>query len=47
MRRERQRANLAISTDNSCFFCAHSHTAPAKARGRTEAQDAELLSVIR
>ncbi|MGO8145537.1 hypothetical protein AB9F42_22065 [Rhizobium leguminosarum] len=36
-----------MSTDNSCFFCAHSHTAPAKARGRTEAQHAELLSVIR
>lgn len=42
----RQRANLAISTDNSCSFCAHSHTAPAKVRGRTEAQHAELLSVI-
>jgi AhpD family alkylhydroperoxidase len=37
---------LAVSIANSCSYCVHSHTAAAKARGMTEAQHAELLSIV-
>jgi AhpD family alkylhydroperoxidase len=37
---------IAVSTANSCGYCAHSHTAAARAKGMTDAQHAELLSVI-
>ncbi|MBM1219951.1 carboxymuconolactone decarboxylase family protein [Ponticoccus sp. SC2-23] len=37
---------IAVSAANACTYCAHSHTASARARGMTEAQYAELLSVI-
>ncbi len=37
---------IAVSTANSCAYCVHSHTAAAKAKGMTEAQHGELLSVI-
>ncbi|WP_317055388.1 carboxymuconolactone decarboxylase family protein [Roseovarius rhodophyticola] len=37
---------IAVSVANSCEYCAHSHTAAAKAKGMTEAQHGELLSVI-
>ncbi|MET3857556.1 carboxymuconolactone decarboxylase family protein [Rhizobium sp. OAE497] len=42
----REMIYIAVSTANSCSYCVHSHTAAAKARGMTEAQHAELLSVI-
>lgn len=37
---------IAVSVANSCEYCAHSHTAAAKAKGMTETQHGELLSVI-
>ncbi|ETW92332.1 MAG: alkylhydroperoxidase, partial [Candidatus Entotheonella factor] len=37
---------IAISAANSCDYCIHSHTASARAKGMSEAQYAELLSVI-
>lgn len=37
---------IAVSVANSCEYCAHSHTAAAKAKGMTEAQHGELLSII-
>ncbi len=37
---------IAVSAANSCDYCIHSHTASARAKGMTEAQYAELLSVI-
>jgi AhpD family alkylhydroperoxidase len=37
---------IAVSTANSCTYCVHSHTASAKAKGMTNGQHAELLSVI-
>jgi AhpD family alkylhydroperoxidase len=37
---------IAVSTANSCSYCAHSHTASARAKGMTDAQYNELLRVI-
>lgn len=37
---------LAVSAANGCSYCVHSHTAAAKAKGMTEAQHGELLSVV-
>ena len=37
---------IAVSVANSCAFCIHSHTAAARAKGMTDAQYAELLSLI-
>ena len=37
---------IAVSTANACAYCVHSHTAGARAKGMTDAQHAELLSVI-
>jgi AhpD family alkylhydroperoxidase len=37
---------LAVSTANGCSYCVHSHTAAARAKGMTEAQHGELLSVV-
>ncbi|MEM7270067.1 MAG: carboxymuconolactone decarboxylase family protein [Pseudomonadota bacterium] len=37
---------LAVSIANSCEYCAHSHTAGARAKGMTEAQYAEFLEVV-
>lgn len=37
---------IAVSTANACSYCAHSHTAAARAKGMTDAQYGELLSVI-
>lgn len=37
---------LAVSAANGCSYCVHSHTAAAKAKGMTEAQHSELLSVV-
>jgi len=37
---------IAVSAANGCEYCAHSHTASARARGMTEEQYGELLSVI-
>ena len=37
---------IAVSVANSCEYCAHSHTAAARAKGMSDAQHGELLAVI-
>ncbi|SNB82109.1 MULTISPECIES: carboxymuconolactone decarboxylase family protein [unclassified Agrobacterium] len=37
---------IAVSVTNGCSYCAHSHTAAAKAKGMTGEQHADLLRVI-
>lgn len=37
---------IAVSVTNGCGYCAHSHTAAAKAKGMSDAQHADLLRVI-
>lgn len=42
----REMIYIAVSTANGCEYCVHSHTAMARAKGMTEAQHAELVSII-
>ena len=42
----REMIYIAVSTANGCSYCVHSHTAAARARGMTDAQQAELTAVI-
>ena len=37
---------IAVSVANACSYCVHSHTAAARAKGMTDAQHAELLSIV-
>lgn len=37
---------IAVSVSNGCSYCVHSHTAAAKAKGMTDGQYAELLSIV-
>ena len=37
---------IAVSVTNGCSYCAHSHTAAARARGMTPAMHGELMAVI-
>ncbi len=37
---------VAVSAANGCGYCAHSHTAAARAKGMTEEMYGELLAVI-
>ncbi|OJU04001.1 MAG: alkylhydroperoxidase [Rhizobium sp. 63-7] len=37
---------IAVSVANGCSYCIHSHTAAAKAKGMTDAQHGELLSIV-
>jgi AhpD family alkylhydroperoxidase len=37
---------IAVSVTNGCGYCAHSHTAAAKAKGMAADQHADLLRVI-
>jgi AhpD family alkylhydroperoxidase len=37
---------IAVSIANSCSYCVHSHTAAARAKGMSDAQHAELLSIV-
>ena len=37
---------IAVSTANGCSYCIHSHTAAARAKGMTDAQHGELISII-
>lgn len=37
---------IAVSAANACTYCAHSHTASARARRMTDGQYGELLAVI-
>lgn len=36
----------AVSIANACPYCVHSHTAAARAKGMTDAQYAEFLSIV-
>ncbi|MEM9062805.1 MAG: carboxymuconolactone decarboxylase family protein [Pseudomonadota bacterium] len=42
----REMIYIAVSTANGCEYCVHSHTAMARAKGMTDAQHAELVSII-
>jgi len=42
----REMIYIAVSAANGCAYCAHSHTASARAKGMTEAQYGDLLSVV-
>ena len=42
----REMIYIAVSTANACDYCVHSHTAAARAKGMTDAQHAELLSIV-
>ena len=37
---------IAVSIANACSYCIHSHTAAARAKGMTDGQHAELLSIV-
>ena len=37
---------IAVSTANGCSYCIHSHTAAARAKGMSDDQHAELISII-
>lgn len=37
---------IAVSITNACSYCVHSHTAAARAKGMTDAQHAELLTIV-
>lgn len=37
---------IAVSVANACEYCAHSHTAAARAKGMTDDQHGELMAVI-
>ncbi|TIS61987.1 MAG: carboxymuconolactone decarboxylase family protein [Mesorhizobium sp.] len=37
---------IAVSTANGCSYCIHSHTAAARAKGMTDAQHSELVSIV-
>jgi AhpD family alkylhydroperoxidase len=37
---------IAVSVTNGCSYCAHSHTAAARARGMTPEMHGELMAVI-
>lgn len=42
----REMIYIAVSTANACQYCIQSHTAAARARGMTDAQHGELLTII-
>ena len=42
----REMIYVAVSVANGCSYCVHSHTAAARAKGMTDAQYAELMSII-
>ena len=37
---------IAVSMANSCSYCVHSHTAAARAKGLSDSQYAEFLTVV-
>jgi len=37
---------IAVSTINGCDYCIHSHTSAARAKGMSDEQHAELLSIV-
>ena len=37
---------ITASIINGCSYCVHSHTAAARSKGMTDAQHAELISIV-
>ena len=37
---------IAVSIANNCAYCVHSHTAAARAKGMTDSQYAELITIV-
>ncbi len=37
---------LAVSIANSCAYCVHSHTAAARAKGMTDKQYGEIMTIV-
>ncbi len=37
---------IAVSIANNCAYCIHSHTAAARAKGMTDGQYAELITIV-
>ena len=37
---------VAVSATNACSYCAHSHTAAARAKGMTDEHYAELIAIV-
>ena len=42
----REMIYVAVSIANGCEYCVHSHTAFARAKGMTEEEHAELVSIV-
>jgi len=42
----REMIYIAVSTANGCDYCVHSHAAAARAKGMTDAQYGELVTII-
>ena len=42
----REMIYIAVSIANGCSYCVHSHTAMARAKGMSEKQYAELISIV-
>lgn len=42
----RELVYIAVSATNGCAYCAHSHTAAARAKGMSVAQHGELLRIL-
>ncbi len=42
----REMIYIAVSTANACSYCVHSHTAAAKAKGMSDDEHAELMTII-
>jgi AhpD family alkylhydroperoxidase len=42
----RELVYIAVSIANGCSYCVHSHTAAARAKGMSDAQYGDLLSVV-
>ncbi|MEC5322882.1 carboxymuconolactone decarboxylase family protein [Aurantimonas sp. A3-2-R12] len=42
----REMLYIAVSVTNGCGYCAHSHTAAARAKGMTADQYGELLAIV-
>lgn len=42
----REMLYIAVSVTNGCSYCAHSHTAAARAKGMNAGQYGELLAIV-
>lgn len=42
----REMIYIAVSTANACSYCVHSHTAAARAKGMSDTEHAESMTII-